>query len=219
MPSIVLHAVAEYARPVHHLHNDSIQAYLRKWLSSLPLIGAEKMTQDADAPECGVWVPVELLQALTAICPGLRAKAHPRANMQAVFLAERPYSAAYDCHISAQPRFQMAAQREQFSQPQIAYSRGQKAPCRGSATLGQRQSGGRAQDGDRGVCCVADSPRSHKLRNPASLGCSPTLPHGCSRRSRLLQVKLAKGAKDVAFPEEFYWMPRDGLSVEFLVRL
>ena len=48
-----------------------------------------EVKQDADVPECGVWVPEELLQALTAIYLGLRAAAHPRANKQAVFLAEK----------------------------------------------------------------------------------------------------------------------------------
>ena len=104
MLAVVLHAIAEYARPVHQPHDDSIRAYRRKWLSSHPLIGAVEVKQDGDAPECGVRVPVELLQALTAICPGLRAAAHPRANKQALFLAEKPYSEAYDRHISAQPR-------------------------------------------------------------------------------------------------------------------
>ena len=57
----------------------------------------------------------------------------------------------------------MAAQKEQFSQPQIAYTRGPTAPYSGLATVSQRQSGGRAEDGDRGVCCVADCPGSISL--------------------------------------------------------
>ena len=99
MPAIVLHAIAEYARHIHQPHEKSILAYRRRWL-----IRAVEVRQEVDAPECGVWVPVEVLQALTAICPGLRAAAHPRANMQAVFLEEKPYSEAYDDHISAHPR-------------------------------------------------------------------------------------------------------------------
>ena len=72
MPAIAFHVVAEYARPHHLPHMEPILAYCRQWLSSLPLLGAMEVQQDG-APEHRVWVPMELLQALTAVCPGLKA--------------------------------------------------------------------------------------------------------------------------------------------------
>ena len=140
MPAVVLHAIAEYARPVHQPHDDSIQAYRRKWLSSHPLVGAVEVKQDADAPECGVWVPVELLQALTAICPGLRAAAHPRANKQAVFLAEKPYREAYDRHISAQPRSRWQPRGNSSVSPRLRIH-----VARRPLTAAQQQSAGGSQ--------------------------------------------------------------------------
>ena len=111
LPAIILHAIAEYARPHRRPQLASVQTYRRQWLWRLPVAGAAGVQSTRSTASRGLLVPLELIQVLASICPGLGAAIRGEAWGQEVFLEERPFTHMFDKLICAYPSSQWQFQQ------------------------------------------------------------------------------------------------------------